>query len=126
MSFGVENIPPIGSSPWTKVIVGAVVTPFPVAIVAVRVMVATYGKDASFNPMIALAIASGSAFVGACLGGLLAAKDRVAERMLEGQAVAFPLRMLFGYGLWSLLAVWFPIILFGVILLMPLALLVNS
>ena len=39
-------------------------------------------------------------------------KDVVQNRMAEGKPVGFPLKLLFGFGMMSLLLVWFPAIIF--------------
>ncbi|MCR9199659.1 MAG: hypothetical protein NXI04_13520 [Planctomycetaceae bacterium] len=101
-----------GASFWLKTIGAAVATPVVVAVMAIRGS-RRGGAMLPKDPSVIAAILCGCAVVGACLGGLLSLKDVVQTRLGEGKPVAFPFKMLFGFGIWSLLLVWFP----GIILL---------
>jgi len=65
--------------------------------------------------MIVVFVVLGSAVIGAFLGAALTFKDVVKARMTAGRPVAFPLKLLFGYGLISLILVWFPLVIVGTI-----------
>jgi len=101
-----------GASVWLKIIGGAIATPVAVAFFALRANRKS-GTELPASPAVFAAILGGCAIIGAVLGGLLSLKDVVQTRLAEGKAVTFPLKLLFGFGIWSLLLVWFP----GVIVL---------
>ncbi len=96
-----------GASVWMKILGAAV---------AVPVAVFVYGRKATrnsssgpFSDSATLAmILIGSSAVGAFLGAALSMKDVVDRRRANGQPVAFPLRLLFGFGIFSIFA-WIPI-----------------
>lgn len=101
-----------GASVWLKIVGGAIATPLAVVVLVLRSK--RRGSIALPDDPAILAIAlAGCAMVGAGLGGLLSLKDVVQTLLADGKPVLFPLKLLFGFGIWSLLLVWFP----GIIML---------
>lgn len=96
-----------GTPVWLKIVVGAVATPILVLVCGLRAN-RRGGTGFPNDPIIIAAIFGGSAIVGAVLGAALSLKDVVQSRLADGKPVAFPLRALFGFGIWSLLLVWVP------------------
>ncbi|MEZ6125856.1 MAG: hypothetical protein R3C49_22240 [Planctomycetaceae bacterium] len=96
-----------GASVWLKIVGGAVVTPIAVVVIALRSK-RRGGVDLPHDPAVIGISLAGCSVVGAVLGGLLSLKDVVQTRLADGKPVSFPLRLLFGFGIWSLLLVWFP------------------
>ena len=96
-----------GASVWLKIIGGAFATPVAVVFFGLRAS-RRGGTELPENSAVIAAILSGCAVIGAILGGLLSLKDVVQTRLAVGKPVAFPLKLLFGFGIWSLLLVWFP------------------
>ena len=96
-----------GAPVWMKMIGSAVATP-----VIVLVGIARAGRGGGItlpqNGMTYVGILGGSVVLGAFLGGLLSLKDVVQDRLSSRKPVPFPLKLLFGFGIWSLLLVWFP------------------
>ena len=70
------------------------------------------------SPALIAAALGVCAMVGAVLGGLLSLKDVVQNRLAERKPVSFVFKLLFGFGMWSLLLVWFPGILVFVLAVM--------
>ncbi len=99
-----------GASVWLKIGIGAFATP--VAVVVLGLRAKRRGGLELPSPAIIAVILASSTLVGAVLGGLLTMKDVVQSRMAEGKPVGFPLKLLFGFGMMSLLFVWFPGIIF--------------
>ena len=97
-----------GAYVWLKILGGAVVTSIIVAFKAIPIL-AENGIELSKNPAVIAGVVAGSASVGAVLGGLLSLKDVVQTRLAHGKPVSFALKLLFGFGLKSLLFVWFPL-----------------
>ena len=62
------------------------------------------------SPVILVVVGLLAAITGALLGLALSLKDVVASRLQAGQKVAFPLRLMFGMGVVSLLLVWVPLV----------------
>ena len=86
---------------------GAIATPLAVVVLVLRSK--RRGSVALPDDPAIIAIAPlDAAVVGAGLGGLLSLKDVVQTRLADGKPVSFPLKLLFGFGIWSLLLVWFP------------------
>lgn len=96
-----------GASVWLKIVGGALVTPIAVVMLVLRSKRRGNTTLPDDPVIIAVAIA-GCAIVGGGLGGLLSLKDVVQTRLADGKPVSFPLKLLFGFGIWSLLLVWFP------------------
>ena len=96
-----------GASVWLKIVGGAIATPIAVIIMALRAK-RRGGLTLPDSPVVIAAVLGSCAIVGAVLGGLLSMKDVVQTRLADGKPVAFPLRLLFGFGMWSLLLIWFP------------------
>jgi len=96
-----------GASFWLKTVGAAIATPVVVATVALR---GSRGGGVTLpkDPSVIAAILCGCAVVGAFLGGLLSLKDVVQSRLEDGKPVAIPLKLAFGFGIWSLLLVCFP------------------
>lgn len=100
-----------GASVWLKIVGGAIVTPLAVVMLVLRSK--RRGNTTLPDDPIIIAVAiAGCAIVGGGLGGLLSLKDVVQTRLADGKPVSYPLKLLFGFGIWSLLLVWLP----GVIL----------
>lgn len=98
-----------GASVWLKILGGAVITP----IIFVSQLIAALdksGSELSENPTFIAVVFAVFASVGAVLGGLLSLKDVVQTRLAHGKPVSFALKLLFGFGLKSLLYVWFPLV----------------
>ncbi len=96
-----------GASVWLKIVGGAVATPLAVAMLVLRSKRRGNVTLPDDPAIIAIALVA-LAVVGGGLGGLLSMKDVVQTRLANGKPVSFPLKLLFGFGLWSLLLVWFP------------------
>lgn len=96
-----------GASVWLKILGGAVITSIIVTMNAIPLL-AESGIDVE-DPTVIAGLLAGSAPVGAVLGGLLALKDVVETRLAARKPVSFSLKLLFGFGLKSLLLVWFPL-----------------
>lgn len=96
-----------GASVWLKIVGGAIATSVVVTLMALRSK-RRGGMELPESPVVIAAVIGGAAIVGAVLGGLLSMKDVVQNRLAAGKPVAFPLKLLFGFGMWSLLLVWFP------------------
>lgn len=96
-----------GASVWLKIAGGAIATPVAVALIALRSK-RRGGMELPESPVVIAAVLGSCAIVGAVLGGLLSMKDVVQNRLADGKPVAFPLKLLFGFGMWSLLLIWFP------------------
>ncbi|QDT64334.1 hypothetical protein [Calycomorphotria hydatis] len=75
----------------------------------------------SANPAAAIFILLLLVPVGACAGMALSVKDVVRDRMSEGRPVAFPLKMLFGFGCLSLLLIWVPLAFLGTLIMLILS-----
>lgn len=105
----------IEGSAWIKVLIGALTTPLVVVAFLVGQVFAGAAGGAWITASIVIPMLVCAGLVGGALGALLALKDYVDKRLLAGQPITFPLRLFFGYGLWSLLAVWLPLAFFGVI-----------
>ncbi len=90
-----------------KIIGGAIATPIIVVVLVLRGATRSQVPLPDDPVIIVLALAV-CTVIGAGLGGLLAMKDFVEARKSAGRPVWFPLRLLFGFGIWSLLFVWFP------------------
>ncbi|PHQ31661.1 hypothetical protein [Rhodopirellula bahusiensis] len=124
-AVGVEDDPAaalINTSAWKKILIGAVVTPVVVAGLVRRFMVRNADKEFEIDIMsigLLLVLAS---VVGGLLGGLLAWKDRVEHRVANNLPISFPSKLLFGYGILSLILVWVPIAIFGTIFVLVLTL----
>lgn len=95
-----------GSSVWIKMATGAVATCIMVALGLARSV--RRGGELELDNTIVGVIFAGAAVIGAAMGAALSFKDVVETRRVEGKPVAFPLKLLFGYGIWSLLLIWFP------------------
>lgn len=98
-----------GASVWLKILGGAIATPVIVAAVANRAR-RRGGVEFSSDPVMIAVLLMGCALLGAVLGGLLSMKDVVQARLAAGKPVAFPLKVLFGFGIWSLVLVWSPLV----------------
>lgn len=96
-----------GPSLWLKILGGAIATPVALVVFGLRAH-HRGGTKLPQDPAIIAVILGLSVIVGAALGGLLSLKDVVQTRIAEGKPVAFPFKLLFGFGIWSLLLVWFP------------------
>jgi len=96
-----------GASVWLKIVGGAIATPLAVMVLVLRSKRRGNTALPDDPAIIAIAIA-GCGMVGAGLGGLLSLKDVVQTRLADGKPVSLPLKLLFGFGIWSLLLVWFP------------------
>jgi hypothetical protein len=96
-----------GAPFWLKMIGGAIVTPL-IACGTAWKMKERGEVKLPTDPLMLVAIVGAISAVGALLGGFLSIKDVVEARMDVGRPVAFPLKLLFGYGTASLLFVWFP------------------
>src|SRR5690606_17408837 len=92
---------------WLKIVGGAIATPIAVIIMALRAK-RRGGLTLPDSPVVIAAVLGSCAIVGAVLGGLLSMKDVVQTRLADGKPVAFPLRLLFGFGMLLLLLIWFP------------------
>jgi hypothetical protein len=108
-------------SVWLKMLGGAVVTAMFAGFQIFKIS-QERGEDISKHPMLIAIILASSTVVGALLGGLLSLKDVVQMRMAEGRPVALPLKLMFGYGVWSLLLIWSPTIIVGTFIVVMLAL----
>lgn len=96
-----------GISVWLKIFGGAIATPVAVAVLVFRGL--RRGAIAiPESPSLIAAALGVCAMVGAVLGGLLSLKDVVQNRLAERKPVSFVFKLLFGFGMWSLLLVWFP------------------
>lgn len=84
------------------------------------------GGELEMDSTIVGIIFAGGAVLGAAMGAALSFKDVVETRRAEGKPVAFPLKLLFGYGIWSLLLIWFPGVLFLTFVITMVALTVTS
>jgi hypothetical protein len=104
-----------------KMLGGAIVTT-----VFVAYQILKFSKDhadeVAKHPAAIAIILSSSAIAGALLGGILSLKDVVQIRMAEGRPVAFPLKLLFGYGVWSVLFIWSPVMIVGTFIILLLTL----
>jgi hypothetical protein len=108
-------------SVWLKMLGGAVVTAMFAGFQILK-FGREHGDEITKRPgMIALILAI-SALVGALLGGFLSLKDVVQMRMAEGRPVTLPLKLMFGYGVWSVLFIWSPTIIVGAFLIVMLTL----
>ena len=96
-----------GASVWLKIAGGAIATPVVMAMYALRAE-RRGGNALPKDPSVLTAILVACVVVGAAIGAALCLKDVVHSRLKDGRPVAFPARALFGYGMWSLLLVWFP------------------
>lgn len=96
-----------GASVWLKILGGAIATPIAIVVFGFKAMRKNQADMPQDLGMIA-AILGGGSIVGGILGGLLTAKDVVQNRTEAGKPVPFPLKLLFGFGIWSLLFVWVP------------------
>ena len=96
-----------GAPVWMKMIGGGVACPVLVATALIR-SDRRDGVPFSLDPSVFAAILAGCAVLGVFLGAALSLKDVVHARLVEGKPVAFPIKALFGFGVWSLLLVWFP------------------
>ena len=96
-----------GASVWLKIAGGAIATPIVMAMYILRAN-RRDGDALPKDPGVLAAILVACILVGAVIGAALCLKDVVHSRLKDGRLVAFPARALFGYGLWSLLLVWFP------------------
>ena len=67
-----------------------------------------FGEGIEDPAMIAITIA-GLTVAGALIGGLLAMKDIVQERKANGQAISWPMRMIFDIGILNVLFFWVPL-----------------
>ena len=105
-----------GTSVWIKIIGGAVATPVAVIVFALRAFrrggpeLSQNAPELPQNPFVIAAILAAFVVLGAAIGGALSLKDVVASRLAAGRPVAFPIKAMFGFGIWSLLLVWFPAI----------------
>jgi hypothetical protein len=115
----------IDSTIWIKILVGAIAAPVVVAVGGMRAIARGADNDIGLTPFVAILVLMGSSIIGASLGALLALKDRVDKQVLAGHSVSTPLRLLFGYGLWSLLAVWFPLVIVGTLVITTLILTIR-
>lgn len=107
---------------WKKVLIGAVVTPVVVGGMTRRFMVRNADKQYDFDPIAIALLLVLSSVVGGLLGALLAWKDRVEYRRANNLPISFPSKLLFGYGIISLVLVWVPIAIFGTLLVLVLTL----
>jgi hypothetical protein len=107
-----------------KMCVGAVVMAAFVAIISIRVMVATYGDDAKIDPLIATVTLLSSSIIGAMLGATLALKDCIHRKISDGERVSVVHRLLFGYGFRSL-AAWICIVFFICMVVLPILLTIR-
>lgn len=114
MGSTLDDILKSGASIWVKMGIGAIVSPIAVLFYGLR-----GGRggamDIRTHPVSSAVGLLGVAVVGAVCGAALTVKDVVEARMEQEQSVPFPLRLLFGYGLKSLLLVWVPLAFFLVI-----------
>lgn len=106
-----------GASIWVKIGVGAVAAPLFVLFYGLRggrggAMDIREHPIASTVGMLCVAV------VGGFLSAALTFKDVVSERMANGQHVPLPLKLLFGYGMKSLLLVWVPLV-FILVIVVP-------
>ncbi|GAB5513141.1 MAG: hypothetical protein Rhob2KO_08660 [Rhodopirellula baltica] len=107
---------------WKKVLIGAVVTPVVVGGMTRRFMVRNADKQYDLDPIAIGLLLVLSSVVGGLLGALLAWKDRVEYRRANNLPISFPSKLLFGYGIISLVLVWVPIAIFGTLLVLVLTL----
>ncbi|ELP34891.1 hypothetical protein RBSWK_01184 [Rhodopirellula baltica SWK14] len=107
---------------WKKVLIGAVVTPVVVGGMTRRFMVRNADKQYDFDPIAIGLLLVLSSVVGGLLGALLAWKDRVEYRQANNLPISFPSKLLFGYGIISLVLVWVPIAIFGTLFVLVLTL----
>ena len=97
-----------GASVWLKIVGGAIATPVIVVVFALRSSRGG-GRVLPNDPVLIAISLAACAVIGAVLGALLSLKDVVQTRLADGKPVSFALKLLFGFGLWSLLFVWFPV-----------------
>jgi hypothetical protein len=97
-----------GASVWFKIGGAAVATPLIAFFSALR---AERSEDMHHprDPWLMATIFICLTVAGAVLGAALSLKDIVQARMTAGRPVAFPLKLFFGFGIWSLLLVWCPL-----------------
>ncbi|WDQ16317.1 hypothetical protein [Rhodopirellula sp. P2] len=112
----------IQTSVWKKVLIGAVVTPVCVGGLTRKFMVRNADKQYDFDPIAIGLLLVLSSVVGGLLGALLAWKDRVEYRRANNLPISFPSKLLFGYGILSLVLVWVPIAILGTLLVLVLTL----
>ena len=96
-----------GASVWLKILGGAIVMP----VVALKSMVRGNHQGAmelSVDPIVITIIFGACVILGGFLGAALSLKDIVQDRLDTDKPVSFPMKLLFEFGLWSLLLVWFP------------------
>ncbi|MFG0264908.1 MAG: hypothetical protein ACF8AM_07095 [Rhodopirellula sp. JB055] len=106
----------IQTSVWKKVAIGAVVTPVIVGGMIRRFKVRNAEKQFEFDPVAIGLLLVLSSIVGGLLGGLLAWKDRVEYRRANDLPIGFASKLLFGYGIISLVLVWVPIVILGTLI----------
>ncbi|MEP1645385.1 hypothetical protein [Rhodopirellula bahusiensis] len=106
----------IQTSAWKKVLIGAVATPVIVGGLTRKFMVRNAHKQFEFDPVAIGLLLVLSSIVGGLLGGLLAWKDRVEYRRANDLPISFLSKLLFGYGMISLVLVWVPIAIFGTLI----------
>ncbi len=97
-----------GRSVWLKIIGAAVAAPLATVVAGVRAS-GGGGSPIPTDPATVSAILFGATLVGALVGSALVLKDIVCRRKSEGLHVSFPLRLMFGFGIFSLLFVWVPL-----------------
>ncbi|MEZ6051479.1 MAG: hypothetical protein R3C02_08850 [Planctomycetaceae bacterium] len=100
-----------GSSGWLK-IVGAAVTGPIVTILAFKRDLLKGQSPLLKDPFLFAIVLGASFLIGGLLGASLTLKDIVRDRMSQGQTVSLSMKLLFGWGIWSVLLVWTPMIIF--------------
>ena len=97
-----------GRPVWLKIVGAAVAVPIATVVYGIRAARKS-GSRIPSDPVTISMTLFGAAAVGALVGSALVMKDIVHRRQREGRHVSFPLRLLFGFGMVSVLLVWVPI-----------------
>ena len=97
-----------GNSIWVKTIAAAVIVPIVVFSLGHR-REGEKGPSLPTDTVSVVCIAIGCVIGGGILGAALGLKDIVRRRRAAGEPVSLPLKLLFGYGVFSLILVWMPL-----------------
>ena len=97
-----------GNSIWVKTIAAAVIVPIIVFSLGHR-REGEKGPSLPTDTVSVVCIAIGCVIGGGILGATLGLKDIIRQRRAAGERVYLPLRLLFGYRVFSLILVWIPL-----------------
>lgn len=81
-----------------------------VLLVIVLVAQRDHRKTVLKDPVGLTVIFAAGGFLGAIMVGAFAIKDYVEMQIAEGESVPFPIRLLFGMGMFSIMKIWLPAI----------------